>query len=111
MFVVHLEGVGEGCDYTIGCNNKVVVLTDKISTLKEAVDYVSNSDSIGSLSYYGIDRIKKATIYEVSAVLDIEDIVAQKLEKRRLASAKLRKEDQESYDLSEFERLKKKLGK
>lgn len=107
MFVVKLVGSGEGCDYTIGCNNITVTLPESIKTMEEAIQYVAFAEERGCLSYYGSDRIEKAIIYEVvqSHEIDVDAIIRNQREilQREAAEAKLEKEK------AEFERLKAKF--
>ena len=111
MFIVHYKGRGEGCDYTIGCNQITVVLPDVVQTMDDAVAYVSGGwkpevADRHSVKYFGgPKRIEKATIYEVANVheLDIQSMIVAARERK---AAKARKLEE-----AEFERLKAKLGK
>lgn len=109
MFVVKLVGPGEGCDYTIGCNNITITLPESIKTMEEAVQYVVFAEEQGCLNYYGSGRVEKATIYEVvqSHEVDVATVFRRKLEilQKEEAEAKLEKEK------AEFERLKAKFGR
>lgn len=112
MFIVYYKGYGHGCDYTIGCNEKTFVLPESVTTVEQAVEYIKGEDS-HSLSYYGIKRIAKATIYEVSNMLevDVESIRSQQEEEIRKHKRKV----QDQKDLAEldsfYERIQEKLVK
>lgn len=101
MFVVHYEGrLGEGCDYTIGCNQKTFKLPDHILTMEEAVAYVE-----ADISDHGINRINSAMIYETHSYSKIDmKKIFQRHEKAKADG--LREKDE-----AELKRLKKKLGK
>lgn len=104
MFIVHLVGDGEGCDYTIGCNRVVVELPAHLTTLEEAVEYVKTQEKPGCLSNYGAANIGAAVVYEVvnSAILNMVDI---REERRREAAAKV-----EARERAKYEELKKRFG-
>lgn len=108
MFIVHYEGVGEGCDYTIGCNECTIKLPNSLKTMQEAVDYI-RSDEEFSLDYFGKSRIEKATVYEIQScqVIDVKDII----QKEKLEREKQKVIQKEKNELAEFERLKEKFGK
>lgn len=108
MFIVHYEGVGEGCDYTIGCNQCTIKLPKFITTMEEAIAYIQ-SDKQFSLEYFGMNRIEKATIYETQSFqeVNVQDIM-QKQKVKKQAEQVIEKEKNE---LAEYERLKFKFGK
>lgn len=68
MFAVHLNGKGDGCDYCIACNEKLVMLPEHIDSFEAANEYIMTSDDEGSVSYYGRDRIELASIIEINNI-------------------------------------------
>lgn len=71
MFIVLIEGSGEGCDYTIGCNKNWKKL--EASTIEEAQRELKDV-----LDYYGgSERIEKFVLLRVDGEMEIE---AEKLE-------------------------------
>lgn len=87
----------EGCDYTIGCGQKVIVM--RSNTLEEA--YVEARERI---SEYGADRITNAIIYTQGYNINwIVDEVNISTKKEQEEFVLLKKREQ-------LEKLKKELG-
>lgn len=111
-FVVHLKGSGQGCDYTIGCNQKTIELPATIKTLGDAYKYVvgdPDDEDSGLINDYGKDSIKTAIIYCVvdEAEIDIDELIR----KQEIVAIAKKAEMQQLHDEAEFNRLKEKLGK
>ena len=73
MFVAHCVGIGQGCHYTIGCNQNTFELPDSIKTMEDAIHYIKNDE------HWHYDcSWSKVTIYEVveKQVIDSNDIPA-----------------------------------
>ena len=106
-FLVHYEGKGEGCDYTIGCNHAIsfVEAADLNAAIKQvADDFLAYPDSS-----YDPDAIDKVTIYAVSreqASFDLEHIRFR----RRTAYEMHKAAAQEQADRASYEKLKARYG-
>jgi len=109
MFIVKLAGKGGGCDAPLGCNECTVTLPDSIKTMEEAAEYVAIQEKEGGLSFYGLDNVKTAAIYEVTGFceLDIPALVRAR-DARRVADSQAAIEHSERV---EFARLQAKFGK
>ena len=102
-FLLFIKGVGEGCDYTIGCNQKTVRIEAKdLSAALLKAEQVYNDHG-------GSERIESITLYpgDEQATLDIEAIEARK----KAAKAAKVAAAQEAKDRADFERLQAKFGK
>lgn len=118
-FVVKVTGYGEGCDYTIGCNTHTFELPEHITTMQEAVAYVTNTvltpesededNVVVSTPRYSPDDIEAVVIYQVTQTeaLDMKAVYQSYREKcKRKAEEAAREKDEREY-----QRLKAKLGK
>lgn len=62
MFLAHIKQVGEGCDYTIACGEKVVRLKAiSMADAREEVRRMLAED----YTFKGDRRLQSATVYEV----------------------------------------------
>jgi len=90
-YIVLLEGVGEGCDYTIGCNRTWVNINCEPSEIEKVLIELAKE-------YGGEDRIDNMVVYEEKPVyscdvsLLLEDFRRQKEEKKRLKKEAKEKE-------------------
>lgn len=103
-------GKGEGCDYTIGCNQKFVKLES--SNVEDALTEVENDiDESYGPSEYQPDGLpfKSITVFEVSNY-QIFDIKAHEESVRNMV-LEATKEKEEEKERAEFERLSKKFSK
>lgn len=65
FFIVHYQQEDITCEYTsLGCGQLVVRLPPEVTTLEEANAYVCGN-KVNSLVYLGLNKMGKATIYEV----------------------------------------------
>ena len=99
MFYLWMKQEGEGCDYTIGCGQKLIPL--KASSSAEAV--VEASLLIADYDY---EELESALILQ-GGDIDMMPVVRELVFKKQEEASKLRRERKEA----EFERLKKELGK
>jgi hypothetical protein len=109
MFIVRLIQNG-GCDYTIGCGEVVILLPKEITTMPQAIDFVSVTDGEVSrheaqLGYYG-DRVDEAVVYEVSEAVHLDVGALRDADEARERQAEAAR--QAAKELAELERLKKK---
>ena len=74
-FYLYLRGSGEGCDYTVGCNQSLVALTAKtvagatneaFGILSQDYDFEASDDSDGG------HHIESAMLLEKKSTLDLE---------------------------------------
>ncbi len=103
-FSVFMLGSGEGCDYTIGCNQKLVEL--KAKTREEALLEVAKV-----LDYHGAGspehRMKKVLLFEGEpTVFDYDAWCEVRAEARRAEETA----EAEKEERAQFERLKKKFS-
>ena len=106
-YIVILDGRGEGCDYTIGCNVKVIEV--QAPSDAKAVDQVEKHlQDFGK--HYGEECVEKARIFRIP----FESSVPFNLERLRQASHQLENIHQEAEQINkervEYERLKRKYG-
>lgn len=96
IYLLAVRGIGEGCDYTIGCNQKIVTIEandlDHAQTLAEEFFYENG----------GLELIESISICTEVSSLDIRKIQDEAL---RRASEKMVKA-QQARDLAELKRLK-----
>lgn len=100
-FYLLLEGPGEGCDYTIGCNKtwREFNASDLPAALAKANKIILEE---------GEERVEKAALLSVEAVqtVDVRGLFREAEEMRR----KRAKTVEERAERTEYERLKKKFG-
>ena len=107
MFTAYLEQSGEGCDYTIACGKKLVLLQS--SSRGDAIDELK-SLLFGEGRFYGSDTdFEKITLYKVesSEVLPYQEWKREECEKEKAAALQFKAQ----LELAEYERLKAKFGK
>lgn len=103
MFYLYLEQAGGGCDYTIGCGNRLFKL--KGATLEEARE---DAKQYFDRENYGYGRgdysLTAANIFkfEMDAMPVLEQILKQEQEEDRLEKLAEKR--------AQLERLKKELG-
>ena len=111
-FLIHYEGAGEGCDYTIGCNHALESMeADSVAkavkhVLHELIDYDGDSD-------YDPEELSAITIYalaepEVSGTVSLDPIAicAERQAKMEAVAAK----EREARDRASYEALKARYG-
>lgn len=108
-FLLIAWGSGDGCDYTIGCNQRVTEL--KAKTLEEAQLEVKKIIMGDQPEYFGDYKnephyLSKAQIVEVAETVNVEGIYD---ECRALAAAQKEK-DAMPAEKAEYARLKKKFS-
>lgn len=103
------EEQGEGCDYTIGCGQRLREIPD-VSNMDEALSLVSTLDTSSDWCLCSDNKefeLKRAQLLEVA---DVKEINLQRLQVARDAVRK--QEEQQrvvSQEKTEYERLKKKF--
>ena len=110
MYKAHIKGMGEGCDYTIGCNHVVIdidatCMDEAEDKMRAMFEYNEEEDRLE----YDIDTIASVKIFEITqeSHLGLELIRNDIHAKAR----KVREEEETESDMIEYERLKEKLGK
>jgi len=92
-----------GCDYTIGCGHRFIILPDTVTTMEQAEAYVkSEGDDDYSLGYFGVDRIDSATIVEISQSIKV-DVAGHRAELQQ----KQDEANRQQQEVDEKELLKK----
>ena len=69
-YIAHFTGVGEGCDYTIGCNQKLVHLggfESMIHAENFAFGLITSNNDNSEIELPRLDMIEKLDIYCVTA--------------------------------------------
>lgn len=109
-FIAYLQGEGEGCDYTIGCNQELIILKaikwkDAFEELKKIV--IGSKDD----SYedgYNEPKIKEARLFKVQ-----HEYSVPVEEWYKEAEGKIKNEEKivkDTIEKEEYERLKSKFG-
>lgn len=89
---------GGGCDYTIACGYKLVLLPEIIQTMQQAHDYVlSQNENEGSIAYYGTDRVAECVIYEITDSFEV-DMDAVRRKAKEDADALYKEERRRQYE-------------
>jgi hypothetical protein len=103
FYFAHIQGRGEGCDYTIGCNQKFIPLP-KATSLEEA--------ETALLERYGHDdeRVDKITIYSCPAEGFSVDVAGYR-RKVQAARDEERERLNEAAERAQLEALQTKYGK
>jgi len=103
-FKLHIKHAG-GCDYTASCGETVVNLKANCEehAIEEALDVIDSE-----FSQY-VSALEFATILEVEGTHSIN--IQELTDTLRLRREQKEEEDQRNYDILDYERLKKKLGK
>jgi len=107
QYIALIEGAGEGCDYTIGCNLNwsMFAATDEEEILKEVkdiYDFYGREERVESIKILEIAEFSKTFSHH-----DLEDLFLKEKEEEILRQ----EEEQRKIDEEEFEKLKAKLGK
>jgi len=99
-YALWLKQSGEGCDYTIGCGERIYPL--EATTLEEAKEEIAEGVAEGDIR--SGDDIEEAVIYSFEDdVLDIFESHAQEMEDARL-------EEEKDKKRAQLARLKQELG-
>jgi hypothetical protein len=105
LYVFHFVGLGEGCDYSIGCNE----FTEEwdCTDVKDAREKL-----LDRLEDHGHDCISHVNIYEVNASekFDVKEYERKLGEEWSAEEAERLRLELERKDRAEFERLSKKYG-
>jgi hypothetical protein len=105
-FFAHLKGPGEGCDYTIGCNEKFVALP-LAANLEEAQAAVL--EEYGSCVTGAEPSVSSVIIYECALPIEVD--VKAYIRKVADEAAAERRERENAKDRAEYEKLKRKFEK
>jgi len=120
MFLLHVWGKGEGCDYTIGCNHALSILKDA-ETMEEAEQAAKEwlaDHGIGE-DYYTKDEDNYEEYYEDEVDIDSIDLYEVKSHKGfeldkyikeiNAFRHKNKNKKNETKEAAEYARLKKKF--
>ena len=102
-YYANLQQHGEGCDYTIGCGQKLI-------TFEAADDFdaqVKLAEIIKEDGYTGETELSKVFLFKNPVQFDLESVYDDINQAKILIKANAQKEK----DLKEFQRLKNVLGK
>lgn len=99
IFYAWFKGKGEGCDYTIGCNEQLRRLNATDMTAAE-------DEACGDWSEYDNERVERITILRVTEEHDCAAHIALLRAEREAKEAAMAKASKRA----EFERLKRELG-
>ncbi len=107
QYIACIKGIGEGCDYTIGCNMKYE-LYEVEGTFEEAIKSITEK----IVKEYGCDAMDESAIEEILIVpadymiqVDINSLREQYLTEMELE----RQRKQDSYDDEIYLRLKERF--
>jgi hypothetical protein len=104
IYIAHLAQEAEGCDYTIGCGHKVlVVAAQNFEEAKEALAETIKED------YNDTDMLRDAVLYEVSRehVMPLEGIYRESDEDKQRTD----QQQQDVNDYAQYQILKNKFEK
>lgn len=112
-FFLYMEGTGRGCNYTIGCNYKVMSFEAEsmVVAVKIAVEEILGDGHYGDLGPTGGGdgyRIGKATLIEAARLHSI-DLDGLRAEAKKGHDA-LKQTAAEAKERAEYERLQAKFG-
>ena len=109
-YLAEFIGVGEGCDYTIGCNRTSMVFeADSIENAPQALMELVGKEYNGFTGLHEIYGMYDITIYEIGKTpikLNMKECLCHEKE----AWVKRRNEQMEREQREMYERLKKKYG-
>ena len=111
-FVAYLVGEGGGCDYTIGCNTRMAVLPEHITTMQAALDHVSryDADDDYDASQFGCYHEPAIERIEVLRVIDHVVVLPNAFERAQEAGeAAAMTQDQDARDPEDYARLYRKF--
>ena len=110
-YYLYLEQAGEGCDYMIGCGNKLVALMGQ--TYDDATAEAC-ALFVGDDAPYALDRddqvIAKAVVFEYCCALDLDQLKEQIAAAKKAAAEKSTAARQEQHERAELARLQAKYG-
>lgn len=101
VFYAWYKGKGDGCDYTIGCNQRITRLT---ATNPNAA--ITEACGDGRSEYDGLERIERVTILRVTEEYDCATRIAQLRAEREAQGAARAKAEKRAT----IERLRRELG-
>lgn len=109
-FYVHFLNKGTGCDYTVGCGEKLVRLPPEITTMQEAIHFVEypGDDHKGQILYHG-----SLEDFESVQVLEAEVHYVDLCALRRARDKDAAKEEtarKEATERALYEQLRAKFG-
>ena len=111
-FLVHYEGKGEGCDYTIGCNHALRSM-EAASVARAIKHVVCELIDYDGDSPYDPEDLSGVTIY-VLAEPDIADTTSLDLEKicavRKVKAESAAANGREAADRAQYEALRARYG-
>jgi hypothetical protein len=110
-FLVHYEGVGDGCDYTIGCNHAVGIFDepDMAAAVARVTDKLrEDGELLPEDRLRDGYRIETVTIYEIKPTVHVVDLKRLRSEGVQQAAVDAQGEAQ-AKDRAEYERLKAKF--
>jgi len=118
MFIAHVEAIGYGCDYTIGCNHRFVTLPENITTVEEAFEYMVGNYKPEDYGGYGYEdgkiwgnegRIPASVyLYEVTNKTDLLPMLKQRVAEDKAKKDAAKAEAQEAVEREELKKLKEK---
>ena len=112
IYYLYLVGVGQGCDYTIGCNTKLRRLDSANfeNARKEAIRLLDEYYAEIDPCERGCDgfRVETARILEVSCNHDLN--LTSMREVRETEHAEIAIAEKEEKDRAKYEELKRKFG-
>ena len=102
IYKAHLQQAGKGCDYTIGCAQKIIDLdSDNWGSAQEELEQIINNEYGGSSE----QRLQKATLFEIS---DHEDVNLEYMYEEELRIKEKDLNSNKTKELNELKRLQTK---
>lgn len=105
-FLVVYEGSGEGCDYTIGCNTRVISALYPDRSIIDVANKI-HAELASDNPPVDLDMLASVTVYEILEEKQIELTVVHADLRKRIETAEAAKNDEN--ERREYERLRAKF--
>jgi len=115
-FLVHYEGAGEGCDYTIGCNHALrsIEADSPARAIKALMTRLISYGGEYDDAPYDPEELESVTIYTLVKP-EVTDVISLDLDVIRTRRRQIEIEDQatlqEAQDRAQYESLKARFAK
>lgn len=99
-YLLLLYGKGDGCDYTIGCNQRIISLKSTGSfagAMREAVSEIRDRNP---------DEIKTAELVEIGRIESLAMVLADEIKRRQMEGESITERSEREL----YEKLKAKYG-
>lgn len=112
MYLLWIQQAGKGCDYTIGCSEVLVCLSNSKEPETLTPDDLAKK-VLGTLEYYGFTANSPDRELEACRLFEAKELplnAKELIDTARKIEAEIAKEEKESAERREFARLRAKYG-